>query len=153
MKIERKLYSVWNKAFFPLGIIADGMRDRKRYFSEKRDCKSLFFTLSICFKMRNENFKFLYSRFHFRCFLATTLILFTWSPAEVAVCDVSAATSFEIEAMLFKAAFISSELAAISSAVADTSCICVETLLMWLTISENEDPAVRMTVMPSEASD
>ncbi|MGQ0438553.1 hypothetical protein ACT4UT_12130, partial [Bacillus sp. B-TM1] len=46
-----------------------------------------------------------------------------------------------------------SELAAISSAVADISCICVETLLMWLTISENEDPAVRMTVMPSEASD
>ena len=34
--IERKLYSSWNKAFlFPLGIIADGMRDRKRYFKVK----------------------------------------------------------------------------------------------------------------------
>ncbi len=44
LKIERKLYSRWNKAFFfPLGIIADGMGDRKKYFKvKKRDCKSLF---------------------------------------------------------------------------------------------------------------
>lgn len=38
VKIERKLYSSWNKAFlFPLGIIADGMRDRKRYFKVKKE--------------------------------------------------------------------------------------------------------------------
>ena len=102
--------------------------------------------------MRNENFKFLYSRFHFRCFLATTLILFTWSPAEVAVCDVSAATSFEIEAMLFKSCVLLQNLRPFLQQL-QTPPAFVETLLMWLTISENEDPAVRMTVMPSEASD
>ena len=38
VKNERKLYSSWNKAFlFPLGIIADGMRDRKRYFKVKKE--------------------------------------------------------------------------------------------------------------------
>lgn len=47
VKIERKLYSSRNKAFlFPLGIIADRMGDRKRYFSvKKRDSKSLFLTI------------------------------------------------------------------------------------------------------------
>lgn len=38
VKIERKLYSSWNKAFFfPLGIIADRMRERKIYFKVKRE--------------------------------------------------------------------------------------------------------------------
>lgn len=38
VKIERKLYSSRNKAFlFPLGIIADRMGDRKRYFSVKKE--------------------------------------------------------------------------------------------------------------------
>ena len=80
VKIERKLYSSWNKAFlFPLGIIADGMRDRKRYFKLKKETvkfsflylwacviTSERFTLSVCFEMRDENFKFLYDCFHFR---------------------------------------------------------------------------------------
>lgn len=45
VKNERKLYSSWNKAFlFPLGIIADGMRDRKRYFKVKKVRDSIYNT-------------------------------------------------------------------------------------------------------------
>lgn len=38
LKIERKLYSIWNKAFlFPLGIIADRVGERKIYFKVKKE--------------------------------------------------------------------------------------------------------------------
>ena len=51
VKLKESFTPVGIKAFlFPLGIIADGMRDRKRYFKvKKRDCKTFFLIpLSLC---------------------------------------------------------------------------------------------------------